>query len=298
MTNTRTTGRFGDPFAEDESRSESELEASRERYWKALRGEYTEADIAALEQGDLTEPGLESTLDAAYEHQDPTDRSNIMCWRRPSTFVSEAELEARVRETEAKLKQNPKDYETRVIRLEALATLARYRKREAILREAADHRAGTRERQGLTPMEGYPGWEGLLKALSEAAERHETDGEPWQVTALGETNGLLQIASTGGDGFTRGLEQLAHIASGYICQRCGAPGRECCAGLAVRLSTLCEGCQRKTNAEAVKRYRERAPGEGLSEEAKASGRKLAALTNAAIGTPEEIAAVMEKKARE
>ena len=62
MTNTRMTGRFGDPFAEDESRSESELEASRERYWKALRGEYTEADIAALEQGDLTEPGLVSTL--------------------------------------------------------------------------------------------------------------------------------------------------------------------------------------------------------------------------------------------
>ena len=175
--------------------------------------------------------------------------------------------------------------------------LAVRRKREAILREAARHRAGTRERQGLAPIEECPGWEGLLQALSEAAELHETEDEPWHVTALGETNGRLRIETTGGDAFTRGLEQLAHIASGYICQRCGAAGREFVAGSRLEPRTLCEGCRREADAEFVKRYRERTPGEGLSEEAMTAGRKLAALTNAAIGTPEEIAAVMDEKGR-
>ena len=226
MSNTFRMDRFGGVLAKIESTSEEEMKANRELYWKALRGECTNADIAELEAGDLTDVSVVGTLRAAYEAQDPTDRSRILWCGKPSTAASDAELDARIREAEGKLGKNPTDYETRVIRLEALCELARRGKQEAVLREAGKHRATTRERQGLGRVDDCPGWEALLNALSEAAELHEPGGEPWQVTVLGERDGRLQIESRGGDAVTRGLELLAHVASGYTCQQCGASAGE------------------------------------------------------------------------
>lgn len=303
MSITQPAGRFGALLAQYESGSEKELQAKRERYWKALRGECTDADIAELEAGDLTDPSVTGALEAAYEAQDPSDTDELFLGgRRPSTAVSDAELTARIREAEAELERNPKDSDTRIDRLRALAELALRRKQEAIIGEAAAHRAATRERQGLTAVEDCPGWEHLLNALSEAAELHEPDGAPWQVTALGHSHGRLLIESRGGDGVTRGLELLAHLASGVTCQRCGAAPGERYVGLwPLR---LCEGCRREEDAYIAKHHLERTPDGELTEAAKAIQRKLrapgaelAARTSALFGTPEEIAAAMDTKKR-
>ena len=302
MSITQPAGRFGALLAQYQNVSEEELHAKRERYWKALRGECTDADIAELEAGDLTDPSVTGALEAAYEAQDPSDTDEVFLGvRRPGTWVSDAKLTARIREAE--LKRNPKDSDMRIDRLRALAELARRRKQEAIISEAAEHRAAPRERQGLTAVEDCPGWEHLLNALSEATELHEPDGEPWQVTALGHSHGRLLIEIRGGDGVTRGLELLAHLASGVTCQRCGAaPGERYVGVWPLR---LCERCQREEDAYIAKHHLERTPDGELTEAAKALHRKLqapgaelAARTSALFGTPEEIAAAMDKKKRE
>ena len=304
MSITQPAGRFGALLAQYENGSEEEIQAKRERYWKALRGECTDADIAELEAGDLTDPSVTGALEAAYEAQDPSYAYEPMLGERwPSTAVGDAALNARIREAEAELERNPKDSERRIVRLQALAKLAWRRKHETIITEAAEHRAATRERQGLTAVEDCPGWEHLLNALSEAVELHEPDGESWQVTALGHSHGRLLIESRGGDGVTRGLELLAHLASGVTCQRCGAaPGERYVGVWPLR---LCERCQREEDAYIAKHHLERTPDGELTEAAKALQRKLqapgaelAARTSALFGTPEEIAAAMDKKKQE
>ena len=252
MTDTRITGRLGAMWEAYEKVCGRGTRAGRERYWQALAGELTEADVAELERGDLSDPQLVGALDAAYEHLDPAGRDNVMCRRRPSTLVSDAELEARVAQCEATLKEKPADYEARSTRLEALSMLATRRRRDAILAEAAAHRAATRERQGLAPMASSPGWERLLDALSEAAELHRCEGAPWRAGALGEDEGRLTIESSGGDAFTRGLEALVHIASGHLCQGCGAPGRECLPGRELHKKTLCTRCAHEVDAQAAR----------------------------------------------
>ena len=108
-----------------------------------------------------------------------------------------------------------------------------------------------RARQGLAPNPENPGWDKLLDALSEAAEIHECQGTPWEAVRLGEDEGRLTIESTGGDAFTQGLEALAHIASGHVCQGCGAPGRECLSGRELQKKTLCAPCEHQANAQAT-----------------------------------------------
>ena len=157
MSITHPTGRFGALVAESYRVTRTDPAQARERYWRALKGECTDAEIAKLKAGDLTDVHVATTLVAAYEAQDPAESSNGFYERSPSTQVSDAALRTRIREAEEKLEREPKDSKSRSIRLDALVELAHRIKSETIRREAFQHRAATRERQRLIAVPGCPG---------------------------------------------------------------------------------------------------------------------------------------------
>ena len=267
MSITHPTGRFGALVAESYRVTRTDPAQAREQYLRALKGECTDAEIAELEAGDLTDVHVATTLVAAYEAQDPAESSNGFYEPSPSTQVSDAALRTRIREAEEKLEREPKDSKSRSIRLDALVELAHRRKSETIRREALQHRAATRERQRLIAVPGCPGWERLLNALSEAAELvYEPEGETWQVTAIGETHGRLLIESQGGNAVTQGLELLAHIVSGYTCQECGSGASENYVG--VWPLRLCATCMQAEHEHYRKHHQERGPDGELTEAAR------------------------------
>ena len=95
-----------------------------------LGRDYTEADIAWLEEQDLTEPTVVTALQSAYEQNDPAERGFVGFRISPlgHSVGSEAELRQRLAEAEELLTQNPKHYDTRVKRLMAMVGLALHAK--------------------------------------------------------------------------------------------------------------------------------------------------------------------------
>ena len=98
---------------------------------------YTEAEIAQLEAGDLTDLTVLCALRTAYEQNDPAEAKFRGIQRDPPTVGSEATLRARLASADAVLKQNPKDCQTRKRRLNALSGLACLRKYKELAESAA-----------------------------------------------------------------------------------------------------------------------------------------------------------------
>ena len=93
---------------------------------RLLGRDYTEADIAWLEEQDLTEPTVVTALQSAYEQNDPAERG-FVGFRASAlghSVGSEAELRQRLAEADERLKEDPKHYDTRVKRLMARMGLA------------------------------------------------------------------------------------------------------------------------------------------------------------------------------
>ena len=267
MSITHPTGRYGTMVGDSLWITNKDPAEARARIEKAMRGEYTQAEVEELETGDLTDIHTTLTLIAAYEAADPTERTVQLGPGRPDTNVSDAELRTRIAQSEQKIEQTPKDATIRRIRLDALAELARRRKHEAIGNDATSQRAATRRQQGLNAVPDCPGWEPVLNALSEAVELVlEPHAKRWEVTAIGETHGRLLIETKGGNAVTEGLELLAHITSGHTCQDCGGGPGESHAGLwPLR---LCTTCMQAENRRFNRHHLERGPDGELTEAAR------------------------------
>ena len=95
------------------------------RAWKR-DGKYTEADIAKLEAGDLTDSHVCAKLIVAY-HETDTARDAFPGFRRDlDVFVPEVALRAKLAELEA---VEPPDARTRTLRMRILSALAMREKR-------------------------------------------------------------------------------------------------------------------------------------------------------------------------
>ena len=92
---------------------------------------YTEEDISALENGDLTDPMVQMALDIAYEQNDPEEDDRIVFQRSPllSATGTVAELHERLGMIEAKRRKAPRDAYLRKQRAAILCSLAHRRKR-------------------------------------------------------------------------------------------------------------------------------------------------------------------------
>ena len=93
---------------------------------RLLTQDYTEADIEWLEGQDLTEPGVLTALQSAYEQNDPNERGFVGFRASPWGYSvgSEAELRQVIDEANKVLMDNPKQYDARMRRLMARAGLA------------------------------------------------------------------------------------------------------------------------------------------------------------------------------
>lgn len=88
--------------------------------------EYSEADIAWLEEQDLTDPAVRTALEIACERNGPEER-RLVGFKRSLLgygWGTEADLRERMAEAHAVLKDNPKHCDTRTKRLMAVIGLA------------------------------------------------------------------------------------------------------------------------------------------------------------------------------
>ena len=95
--------------------------------------QYSEEDIAALEQADLTDPLVGAALKIGYKQNDPNEAEFFGFRSDPAEGVygSQAKLEEMLESVEQSLKAQPKDYDLRTRRLAILTHMACLREHEA-----------------------------------------------------------------------------------------------------------------------------------------------------------------------
>ena len=108
-----------------------ELEGIEHALLAPRKHQFTDAEIAELEtEHDLADLDVTSALEHAYRQQDPDGHTRT--WDRddpdPDTSDNDEELEARVANAEATLKERPKDYVARRERIALLRELAHRRR--------------------------------------------------------------------------------------------------------------------------------------------------------------------------